>query len=250
MYGPDLMKPVLTWTAGSRIHGARSIARTGTRLSNPGRYAENQWPTAHRRTRHPPRCRAHGGVRVPAAAPWPALAKIRHTHSNFELNATIHSEQLHDNRERKLTSNLEAPCSAHGERRMPSSSEQFRHHKRPILGEAATTAFSRARGRPQAPSTVRTTIESEIPPRRHRATSPTLSLWFSTRVGFLEVGMARTGPRDADMGTSAAEGSGRWALAGQSRSNRSGRCARGARCAVERGGEPTSHRSRGAQACG
>jgi hypothetical protein len=54
MYGPDLMKPVLTWTVGSRIHGARSIARTGTRLSNPGRYAENQWSTAHRRTRHPP----------------------------------------------------------------------------------------------------------------------------------------------------------------------------------------------------
>jgi hypothetical protein len=50
--------------------------------------------------------------------------------------------------------------------------------------------------------------------------------------------MARTGPRDADMGTGAAEESGRWALAGQSRRNRGGRCARGARCAVERGGDP------------
>jgi hypothetical protein len=102
----------------------------------------------------------------------PALAKIRHTYSNFELNATIHSEQLHDNRERKLTSNLEAPCSAPGERRMPSSGEQVRHHKRPILGEAATAAFLRARGRPQAPSTVRTTIESEIPLRRLPFTHP------------------------------------------------------------------------------
>jgi hypothetical protein len=39
-------------------------------------------------------------------------------------------------------------------------------------------------------------------PQWHRSTSPSLclSLWFSTRPGFLGVGMARTGPRDANKG--------------------------------------------------
>jgi hypothetical protein len=50
-----------------------------------------------------------------------------------------------------------------------------------------------------------------------------------------EIGIvaARTGPRDANKGTSVAEGSGKWALAGQSRRKRGGRCAGKERCTAK-----------------
>jgi hypothetical protein len=66
MYGPDLMKPVLTWTAGSRINGTRSIARMGTWSSNLGRRATHQRPTRFRCARDcPPQSRTGGELAPP-----------------------------------------------------------------------------------------------------------------------------------------------------------------------------------------
>jgi hypothetical protein len=61
-----------------------------------------------------------------------------------------------------------------------------------------------------------------------------------------EIGVvtARTGPRDANKSTSVAEGSVKWALAGQSRRKRGGHCVWGKKDEQQRG--PTSHRSQGA----